>query len=174
MWGTEDHSSSVENLRLREAVSHKKNIMTEVRKGKEIDDIKPRNRSMGQIMQNKIGEVMKKNLSKRPIKKNTRKNTDEDKCWDLHNKVSRINRTEPSMLTSVGKEFLKVAKNGFKNHEDIQSFKFPLKMCELSLAHVESDEEIRKEEIDHILKVWNGFEIDPNRTEINGSNFPRL
>ena len=40
-WGTNDHSTSVESLRLREAVSHKKNIMTEYRKGKEIDEVKP-------------------------------------------------------------------------------------------------------------------------------------
>ena len=172
-WGTEDHSSSVENLRLKEAVSHKKNIMTEFRKGKEIDEIKARNKNMGQVMQGKIGEVMKKNFTKRPSKRPKQSNND-GKCWDLHNKISRLNQTEPSMLTPIGKTFLKIAKNGLKDQESLKSLKFPLRMCELSLAHVESDEEIKMEEINHILETWKGFEIDPDRTILDGSKFPRL
>ena len=172
-WGTNDHSTSVENLRLREAVSHKKNIMTEYKKGKEIDDIRARNKSMGQVMQNKIGDVMKKNLSKRPPKRQ-KQSIEEDKCWELHNKISRLNQTEPSMLTLIGKTFLKLAKDGLKDMEGLKKLKYPLKMCELSLAHVESDEEINEEEIINIIKTWKGFEIDPDRTVMNGSKFPRL
>ena len=172
-WGTEDHSSSVENLWLREAVSHKKNIMTEFRKGKEIDEIKASNKNMGQVMKGKIGEVMKKNLTKRPAKRPKQSN-DDGKCWDLHNKISRLNQTEPSMLTPTGKTFLKIAKGRLKDREGLKNLNFPLKMCELSLAHVESDEEIKMEEINHILETWKGFQIDPDRTEINGSKFPRL
>ena len=112
-WGTKEHSNSVENLRLREAVSHKKNIMTEFRKGKETDEIKSRNKSMGQVMQTKIGEVMKKNLTKKPNKRIPSKNED-DRCWDLHNKISRVNLKESSMLTPAGKSFLETAKDGFK------------------------------------------------------------
>ena len=172
-WGTNDHSASVENLRLREAVSHKKNIMTEFKKGKEIDDIKARNKSMGQVMQNKIGDVMKKNLVKRPIKK--RKQTvEDDRCWDLHKKISRLNQTEPSMLTPTGITFLKLDKDGLKDTEKLKNLKYPLKLCELSLAHVESDEEITEEDIINIIKTWKGFEIDPDRIVVNDLKFPRL
>ena len=67
-WGSKEHSDIVGHLRLREAVSHKKNIITEVKKGKEIEQVKPRLRTMGFVMQNKIGEVMKKNMTKRMTK----------------------------------------------------------------------------------------------------------
>ena len=172
-WGTNEHSSSVENLRLREAVSHKKNIMTEFRKGKEIDEIKSRNKTMGHVMQTKISEVMRKNLMKKPNKRPHLK-TEDDRCWDLHNKISRLNRTEPSMLTQVGKSFLEMAKEGFRNNDDIKNLKFPLRMCEMSHAHVESDEEVKYEDIIHIITTWKGFKIDPDRTDLNGSKFPRL
>ena len=99
--------------------------MTEVRKGKEIEDIKPCNRSMGQIMQNKIGEVMRKNLNKRPTKRNIRKNTDDDKCWDLHNKVFRLNRTEPSMLTLNWKRIYKNRERWLQRQRSSPEFQIP-------------------------------------------------
>ena len=173
-WGSQDHSKSVENLRLREAVSHKKNIMMEVRKGKELEEIKPRNRAIGQIMQNKINDVMKKNMSKRPLKRFNRSKEDEDKCWNLHSKIARLNQTQPSMLTPKGIKFLKFAKEGLKNETELNSLDFPLKMCELSLAHVESDEEIKANEIALILATWGGFQIEPNRKDLGGSKVPRF
>ena len=90
-WGTMEHAKAIEDLRLKEAISHKKNIITEVRKGKEIDNIRPRMKSMGQVMQNKIGEVMKKNMTKRP-KRTSQAKEDNSKCWDLHNKIARLNQ----------------------------------------------------------------------------------
>ena len=158
-----------QNLRLREAVSHKKNIITEFRKDKEIDEVKSRNKSMGQVMQKKIGEVMKKNLTKKP-KRKIQRHVD-DRCWDLHNKISRLNQTEQTILTPMGNEFLGWEKNGFKNKEALKNLNFSLKMCELSLAHIESDEEIKEEDITHVLKTWEGFQLEPDRTDLNGSKF---
>ena len=173
-WGTVDHSISVENLRLKEAVSHKKNIMTEVRKGKSLDEIRPRNRAIGQVMQNMIGEVMMKNMSKRNRKRIDKTKEEEEKCWDLHNKVSRLNSTEPSMLTPKGIKFLKIARDGFKDLEELKNMNLPLKMCELSLSHVESDEEINETEISLILSLWKGFQIDPDRNAYEGSKTPHF
>ena len=101
--------------------------MTKVRKGKSLDEIKPRNRAIGQVMQNKIGEVMLKNMSKRNRKRNDKSKEEEEKCWDLHNKFSRLNSTEPSMLTPKGIKFLKIAKDGFKNLDELKSMTSPLR-----------------------------------------------
>ena len=62
----------------------------------------------------------------------------------------------------------------FKNDDALKKLKFPLKMCELSLAHVESDEEIKYEDITHIITTWKGFKIELDRTDYNGSKFPHL
>ena len=125
-------------------------------------------------MQNKIGEVMMKNMSKRNRKRLDKTKEEEEKCWDLHNKVSRLNLTEPSMLTPKGIKFLKIAKNGFKDLDKLKTMDLPLKMCELSLSHVESDEEINEAEITLILALWKGFQIDPDRNITEGSKIPRF
>ena len=172
-WGTKDHKQVVENLRLREAISHKKNIITEVRKGREIDNVKPRLKSMGQVMHSKIGEVMKKNMTRRNIKTNPTIEVN-DKCWDLHNQIARLNQTQETMLTPKGRELLNLAKDGFKDTESLNELNLPLKMCELSLSHVESDEEITKTEILLTLNTWKGFQIEPDRRTKDSSNFPLL
>ena len=172
-WGSKDHANSVEHLRLREAVSHKKNIITEVKKGREIENVKPRLRSMGTVMQNKIGEVMKKNMTKRFNRPAQGKEVN-DKCWNLHRKITRLNDTQETMLTPKGKELLAIAKNGFKDMEGLTALNLPLKMCELSFSHVESEEEITKSEIILTLNTWKGFQIEPDRRTNNDLNFPLL
>ena len=172
-WGTKDHADTVEHLRLREAVSHKKNIITEVRRGKEIENVKPRLRSMGLVMQNRVGEIMKKNMTKKINKPHPNKEVD-DKCWNLHRKISRLNQTQDTMLTQKGKDLLNAAKSGFRDRKKLDELNLPLKMCELSFAHVESDEDISKAEILLTLDTWKGFQIEPDRRTKNDSNFPLL
>ena len=78
------------------------------------------------------------------------------------------------MLTPKGKDLLALAKNGFKDHEKINDLKLPLKMCELSLTHVDSEEEITKSEILLVLATWKGFQIEPDRRTVDNLNFPLL
>ena len=172
-WGTKEHAETVEHLRLREAVSHKKNILTEVRRGKEIDNVKPRLRSMGTVMQNRVGEVMKKNMTRKTTKPPHTKDIN-DKCWNLHRKISRLDQTQDTMLSQKGKDLMRAARDGFKDMNKIDALNLPLKMCELSFSHVESEEEITKAEILLILETWKGFEIEPNRRTNENSNFPLL
>ena len=117
---------------------------------------------------------MMKNMSKRNRKRIDKSKEDEEKCWDLHNKISRLNQTEPSMLTPKGIKFLKIAKEGFKDLDELKTMDLPLKMCELFLAHVESDEEIKETDITLILELWKGFQIEPDRNVSEGSKIPRF
>ena len=77
-WGTEDHKEIVRETRLREIINHKKLVMNEFKKGKRIDNIKPRTR-IGIIAQRKVQDLVKEKMGKK-LSKNKGNKELNDKC----------------------------------------------------------------------------------------------
>ena len=172
-WGTEEHQDLVKETRLREVINHKKLVMNEFKKGKRLDNIRPRTR-IGVIAQKKVQELVKEKMGKKLSRNKGNKETN-DKCWDLRDKIARLNNTQTTMLTDKGKEMLEFAKNGLKDMEKYENLKFPIPMSELSYDQMDSCEIIEEEEIKLLLENWNGFQLESN-SFINVGNwrFPKM
>ena len=170
-WGTEEHKELVKETRLREVINHKKLVMNEFKRGKRMDNIKPRTR-IGKIAQMKVQELVKTKMSDKLSKKKSDMET-EDKCWNLREKLARINNTEPTMLTEKGKEMLRFARNGLRNIEKFDDLIFPVRMNELTMDYMDSNETIDMDEIDLILENWNGFQLEAKSfVKIGNRRFP--
>ena len=170
-WGTEDHKEIVRETRLREVINHKKLVMNEFRKGKRLDTIKPKTR-IGKVAQKRVQEMVKERMNNKLAKKKDDKELN-DKCWNLRDKIARLNNTETTMLTEKGKEMLNFAKNGLKNLEKFPSLIFPVQMSELSYAQMDSCECIEMEEIETILDDWNCFQLEASSfVRIGNKRFP--
>ena len=170
-WSTEDHKELVKETRLREVINHKKLVMNEFKRGKRMDNIKPRTR-IGKVEQMKVQELIKTKMSDKLSKKKNDKET-EDKCWNLREKLARLNNTKTTMLTEKGKEMLRFAKNGLRNLEKFGDLSFPVRMNELTLDYMDSDEMIDLDEIELILENWNGFQLEAKSfVKIGNRRFP--
>ena len=77
-WGTEEHKEMVKETRLREVINHKKLVMNEFKRGKRMDNIKPRT-NIGKVAQMKVQELIKTKMGDKLSKKKGNKEID-DKC----------------------------------------------------------------------------------------------
>ena len=87
--------------------------MNELKKGKRIDNVKPRTR-IGKIAQKKVQELVKEKIGKK-LSKNKGNKEINNKCWDLRDKIARLKYTKKTMLTDKGRKMLDFAKNGLKD-----------------------------------------------------------
>ena len=125
-WGTEQHREIVREMRLREVISHKKLVMNKFKKGRRIDNIKPKTK-IGKVAQMKVKELVKDRMSDKLARKKNDKELN-DKCWNLRDKLARLNNTESTMLTEKGKDMLEFAKNGLRNIENYPRLTLPIPM----------------------------------------------
>ena len=170
-WGTEEHKEIVKEIRLREVINHKKLVMNEFKKGKRLDTIKPRTR-IGKVAQRKVQEMVKEKMNNKLAKKKDDKELN-DKCWNLREKLARLNNTETTMHTDKGKDMLEFAKNGLRNIERFPNLVLPVQMSELSYTLMDSGECIEMEEIETILENWSGFQLEANSlVKIGNKRFP--
>ena len=121
----------------------KKMVMNEFRKGKRLDTIKPKTR-IGKVAQKKVQEMVKERMNNKLAKKKDDKELN-DKCWNLRDKIARLNNTESTMLTEKGKEMLEFVNNGLKNIEKFPNLIIPVQMSELSYSQMNSGECIEME-----------------------------
>ena len=145
--------------------------MNEFKKGKRMDNIRPKTK-IGKVAQMKVQELIKTKMSDKLSKRKGNKEI-EDKCWNLRDKLARLNNTEPTMLTEKGKEMLSFAKNGLRNIENYKELVLPVQMRELTYDYMDSDEAIEMEEIELILENWNGFQLEAKSfIRIGNRRFP--
>ena len=73
-WGTEDHKEMVKEMRLREVINHKKLVMNEFKRGRRLDNIKPRTK-IGKVAQERVKELVKENMNDQASQKERKQGT---------------------------------------------------------------------------------------------------